>query len=84
MFVYLDVGLLLSLRVSTKRSRICLLLGLTLGLGYLAKAILFPMAFVFMVVAWFVIGEWQKSGTSSLHNFPYFLRGSRAVGHLDV
>jgi hypothetical protein len=60
-FVYLDCGLLLSLRGSTQRSRSCLVLGLTLGLGYLAKAILFPMAFLFMVVAFFVIGEWRKA-----------------------
>ena len=63
-FVYLDAGLLLSLRASTdgtERSRTCLLLGLTLGLGYLAKAILFPMAFVFLVVAFFMIGEWRKA-----------------------
>jgi len=58
--VYLDCGLLLSFRVTTNRSRICLLLGLTLGLGYLAKAILFPMAFVFMLVAFFVIGNGEK------------------------
>lgn len=60
-FVYLDAGLLLSLGDITKRSRTCLLLGLTLGLGYLAKAILFPMAFLFMVIAFFVIGEWKKA-----------------------
>jgi hypothetical protein len=59
--VYLDAGLLLSLRTSTKRTGTCLLLGLTLGLGYLAKAVLFPMAFVFMAVAFFVIGEWRKA-----------------------
>src|SRR5208283_1964220 len=61
MFVYIDAGLLLSLRDGGKRSRTCLLLGLTLGFGYLAKAILFPMAFLFMVVAFFVIGEWRKA-----------------------
>jgi 4-amino-4-deoxy-L-arabinose transferase-like glycosyltransferase len=61
MFVYLDAGLLLSLRSSNKKSRTCLLLGLTLGLGYLAKAILFPMAFVFLLVAFFVIGNWRKA-----------------------
>jgi hypothetical protein len=60
-FVYLDAGLLLGLRDGTKQSRTCLLLGLTLGLGYLAKAILFPMAFLFMFVAFFVIGEWRKA-----------------------
>jgi hypothetical protein len=60
-FVYLDSGLLLSLRAGANRSRTGLLLGLTLGLGYLAKAILFPMAFVFIVIAFFVIGEWRKA-----------------------
>lgn len=60
-FVYLDAGLLLRLRNGTKKTRTCLLLGITLGLGYLAKAILFPMAFVFMAVAWFVIGERRKA-----------------------
>ncbi len=61
MFVYLDAGLLLRLRDSTKRSQTCLLLGLTLGLGYLAKAILFPMAFLFLVIAFLVVGEWRKA-----------------------
>jgi len=61
MIVYLDAGLLLSLRTGVGRSSTCLLLGLTLGFGYLAKAILFPMAFVFMVVAFFVIGNWRKA-----------------------
>jgi len=88
MFVYLDAGLLLSLRTSTKKSRICLLLGLTLGLGYLAKAILFPMAFVFMVVAFFVIGEWRKAVLPVAMTFllfcavaaPLFISMSRRVG----
>lgn len=61
MFVYLDAGLLLRLRAGANRSGTCLLLGLTLGLGYLAKAILFPMAFVFMAVAFLVVGNWRKA-----------------------
>lgn len=60
-FVYLDAGLLLRLRDSTNPLRTCVWLGLALGLGYLAKAILFPMAFVFMVVAFLVIGDWKKA-----------------------
>ena len=59
--VYLDAGLLLSLRDRGKWTRTCLLLGVTLGLGYLAKAILFPMAFLFMVLAFFMMGEWRKA-----------------------
>jgi hypothetical protein len=60
-FIYLDSGLLLSLRTSLNKSRICLWLGLALGFGYLAKAILFPMAFVFMFCAFFMIGEWRRA-----------------------
>ena len=88
MFVYLDAGLLLNLRVSTKRSRTCVLLGLTLGLGYLAKAILFPMAFLLMVVAFFAIGEWRKAVLPVAMTFllfcavaaPLFISMSMRVG----
>ena len=59
--LYLDVGLLLSLRDRGTWPRTCLLLGLTLGLGYLAKAILFPMAFLFIVLAFFIMGDWRKA-----------------------
>jgi len=88
MLVYLDAGLLLSLRTGTKRSRICFLLGLTLGLGYLAKAILFPMAFVFMVIAFFAIGNRRKAALPVAITFlvfcavsaPLFIAISRRVG----
>jgi hypothetical protein len=88
MFVYLDCGLLLSLRHSTKTSRTCLLLGLTLGFGYLAKAILFPMAFLFIVAAFFVIGDWRKAAVPLAITFlvfcavsaPLFISISRSVG----
>jgi 4-amino-4-deoxy-L-arabinose transferase-like glycosyltransferase len=89
MFVYLDSGLLLSLPASTNKSKTCLLFGLTLGLGYLAKAILFPMAFVFMVVAFFVIGDWRKAILPLAMAFllfcaiaaPLFISMSIRVGH---
>jgi hypothetical protein len=89
LFVYLDAGIVLSLRTSAKKSRTCLLLGITLGLGYLAKAILFPMAFVFMVVAFLVIGEWRKAVCSlamTLFLFsaiatPLFIGISQKVGY---
>lgn len=51
--VYLDTALLLRLRTESIKLRTYLLLGLTLGLGYYAKAILFPVGFVFMAVAFF-------------------------------
>ena len=88
MFVYLDCGLLLRLRDSNKTTRTCVLLGLTLGLGYLAKAILFPMAFLFMVAAFFMIGKWRKAVLPLAVIFllfcavsaPLFISISRAVG----
>jgi len=61
MFVYLDAGLLLSLRDPANATRASLWLGLTLGLGYLTKAILFPLAFVFAAVAFVVIGNWKRA-----------------------
>ena len=60
-FIYIDSGLLLSLRTESTRFRNCLLLGFALGLGYFAKAILFPMAFVFIAVAFVLIGSWKKA-----------------------
>jgi len=60
-FLYLDAGLLLRLRTGIKRSRTCLLLGITLGLGYLAKAVLFPMAFVFIAMSFVMVGKVRKA-----------------------
>lgn len=59
-FLYLDAGLLLQLHGGDRRLRVFLLLGLTLGLGYWAKAILFPMAFVFIATAFLVVRAWRK------------------------
>lgn len=59
-FVYLDAGLVLKLRAAPNKM-FSSLLGLTLGLGYYAKAILFPMAAVVIVAAFFVIGSWRKA-----------------------
>ena len=60
MFVYLDAGMVLRLRTNASKIGTFLLLGLALGFGYLAKAILFPMAFVFMGAAFLVLGAWRK------------------------
>ncbi len=60
-FVYLDAGLLLKVHSGARNAGTCLLLGLTLGLGYLAKAILFPMAFLFMAVACLAMGISRKT-----------------------
>ena len=83
-FVYLDSGLLLSLRASSQRSRICLLLGLTLGLGYFAKAILFPMAFVFIASRIFYDRRMAKSRAPSRCDYPCLLCDVRTAIHCHV
>ncbi|HEX8814384.1 MAG TPA: hypothetical protein VF753_02690 [Terriglobales bacterium] len=88
-FVFLDCGLLLSLRSGNKLLRTCLLLGVALGLGYYAKAILFPLAFVFIFLALFMIGNLRKSllplALTSLIfigiSAPLLIAMSKRVGH---
>jgi 4-amino-4-deoxy-L-arabinose transferase-like glycosyltransferase len=53
-FVYLAVGLLLRIWERKPSLTRYLLLGTVLGLGYLAKAPVFPLAFIFFVLAWFL------------------------------
>jgi 4-amino-4-deoxy-L-arabinose transferase-like glycosyltransferase len=49
--VYLAMGLVVRIRAGAGRWRTYVALGLVLGSGYLVKAVLFPMAFVFLAVA---------------------------------
>ncbi len=59
--IYLDAGILLRLLRQSSLWLNFFLLGLEVGFGYLAKAILFPMAFVFIAVALVAIGAWKKA-----------------------
>ncbi len=52
-FVYLAMAIIFKIRNGSRSLRWPALLGLTLGLGYLAKAPMFPLAFVFLGVAMF-------------------------------
>jgi hypothetical protein len=54
-FVYLAAGIILRLRSGDMSLINFVLLGLVLGFGYLAKSVMFPMAFVFLVVSFFSI-----------------------------
>lgn len=56
-FVYLAAGSLLRLRDGSRDVRVFLLLGLALGFGYLARAAVFPLAFVFLAVGYAVTRE---------------------------
>jgi hypothetical protein len=50
-FVFLATGLLVRIASTTQRGTLFLGLGLVLGLGYLTKAPMFPLAFVYLAIA---------------------------------
>lgn len=50
-WVFLDAGILVRIRDGKARILLFILLGISLGLGYLTKAILLPMAAVFLATA---------------------------------
>ncbi len=54
--VYLASGLIVRLRGGRSGWLTFVLLGVVLGLGYLAKAAMFPLAFVFVGVSWWAAG----------------------------
>jgi hypothetical protein len=47
-------------------------LGAVLGLGYLAKAVMFPLAFVFIVAAWGALGRTRQAGARAAVTFLVF------------
>jgi 4-amino-4-deoxy-L-arabinose transferase-like glycosyltransferase len=89
-FVYLGAGLLLRIRRRPAEWRIYVILGISLGLGYWAKAPMFPMAFVFMFAAVLAARNLRialpRVGASLLAFLivatPLILAQSRAHGHL--
>ena len=60
-FVYLATGLILQIRSRAATWRTYALLGVVLGFAYLAKAVMFPLAFVFLAVAMFSLGDLRKA-----------------------
>lgn len=60
-FVYLALALLLRIRRGVDSSRSFFILGLVLGIGYLAKSPLLPLSFVFVLVALAWFGDLRRS-----------------------
>jgi hypothetical protein len=60
-FVYLASGLLLRIKGGSAGWRTFVLLGVVLGLGYLAKAVMFPLAIVFVAVEAASFGKLRKA-----------------------
>jgi hypothetical protein len=59
--VYLAAALLLRMRRTQTGWRLSLALGLVLGVGYLAKAVLFPLGFVFLAISALAAGSWRRA-----------------------
>ena len=59
-FVYLAAAMLLRAHLDSDRWATFVLLGASLGLAYLSKAAMFPLALVFLAVAAFSSGNWQR------------------------
>ena len=60
-FVFLAVALLLRIRRGLDSSRSFFILGLILGIGYLAKSPVLPLSFVFVLVALAWFGDLRRS-----------------------
>jgi hypothetical protein len=61
-FVYLSLGIMLRIRRGSDPRRTFFILGLVLGVGYLAKAPLLPISFVIVLVALVWFGKLRGSG----------------------
>ena len=72
-FLYLAVALLLRIWERPESSWRFVLLGAVLGLGYLAKAPVFPLGFVILAIAWILAGEWRKATPRVLAGLLAFL-----------
>ncbi len=59
-FVYLAAGLIVRMRRGVSGWLTFVALGLVLGFGYLAKAAMFPLAFVFVGVSWWAVGGGRR------------------------
>ena len=88
-FLYLAMGLLLRLWADPRTYWSFIVLGAVLGFGYLAKAPVFPLSFLFLAVAWILAGDWRRATPRVLAatvvllavSSPWIVALSRAKGH---
>src|SRR3989344_5107253 len=71
--IYVVLGIILRIKRNEGRWGIFALFGILLGLGYLTKAALFPMAFIFLSVGFFAAGNWRKALPRGILSFFVFL-----------
>jgi 4-amino-4-deoxy-L-arabinose transferase-like glycosyltransferase len=88
-FLYLATGLLLRLWARPRSYWLFIALGAVFGLGYLAKAPVLPLSFLFLAVAWILAGDWRRATPRVLAatvvflavSSPWVVALSRAKGH---
>lgn len=83
--VYIASALILRIRRGRQEWLNFILLGLVLGLGYLAKAPMFPLGFVFLGVTFFSLGNWRQAMPRLLvATFVFLLTAAPLVIGLSV
>jgi hypothetical protein len=83
-FVYLTSGLLLRVRGGIATCRTFVLFGAVLGFGYLTKAVMFPLAFVFLAVATFSFrGTWKAEPRILISTLFFLLIASPLIVSLS-
>lgn len=91
-FVYLAAGIVLRINIQSATWFNFIALGIVLGLGYLSKTVMFPVAFVFLGVAMFSTGNFRsliKQTIAALLVFvvittPFITAISTAKGRITI
>lgn len=91
-FIYLAAGIVLLIKTSSPTWFNFIMLGIVLGLGYLSKSVVFPVAFVFLGVAMFAVGNLRKGVSRTIAALlvftvivaPFITAISTAKGHLTI
>jgi len=91
-FMYLASGILLRIHMGAVSWPTFILLGAVLGFAYLAKAAMFPLAFVFLFVSLFTVGNLRRAVPRVLIALvvfllvcgPFILAISKAKGRLTL
>ena len=71
--VYLAAALLLRIRANPQRKSNFIFLGVVLGIGYLSKTVMFPLAFVILAVSFLAARGWRRANRKSLLALIVFL-----------
>jgi hypothetical protein len=84
-FVYLSAGLIIRIRMKVDTWHTFIMLGVLLGLSYLAKAVMFPLAFVFLFVTVLSMGNLRRAAPRVLVSLFIFLLFSMPfIGILSI